>query len=206
VSPCFRLNLVQQTLSLIEYLNHTNIFHCDWKYDQTTVDIEGKLKVVDLKSLYEYPSPNTTYKGDVTCTENSECKKCFKMMELPIEQSCNKDTGHCQGFDARSLVFATAKSFWPTVFPEMLREQIPAPTRFWSLWDSMILAATSDSPADRPRIRRLQANVDTLIHLLQCDKLQVNIKLSDTDRNCLQSALKLMLQSSSERCSQGRYC
>lgn len=76
------------------------------RYDQTAIDFDGNLKLVDVKSLrhleWTENHERRNYKSGTTCTHGSTCKKCMKMAaNLTSEHSCNHASKKCHGYAQR---------------------------------------------------------------------------------------------------------
>ena len=76
------------------------------RYDQTAIDFDGNLKLVDVKSLrhleWTENHERRNYKSGTTCTHGSTCKKCMKMAaNLTSEHSCDHASKKCHGYAQR---------------------------------------------------------------------------------------------------------
>eukprot|EP00049_Salpingoeca_infusionum_P014167 m.264235 g.264235 ORF g.264235 m.264235 type:complete len:480 (+) comp15610_c1_seq13:91-1530(+) len=210
VSACLRMSMALQAIALGTYLSEQHLVHCDFKYDQTALTFDGVLKLVDLKSLYQFQE-NGLYLGGKACTTDADCKRCFKMMDMSQDHACLEQGGHCHGYDDSSMVFAIGNSVFQALFAAAPEETIPAfvKHRVAELQAQM----TDQSPGSRPNYAMLRKALHAIIQedkelssrcseLVDHDILQ---QLTMEDQIALRHAYVKMVDSSAARCEK-RYC
>ena len=90
------------------------------------------------------------YKSDVSCSKDEDCKKCYKMFDLAVDQSCSNATGRCVGFNVSSMIAVTAQSFFAPLLQKHLRD--PPSELFTRAVRSLIDQCIVDNPGLRPSV------------------------------------------------------
>eukprot|EP00051_Salpingoeca_urceolata_P014133 m.179185 g.179185 ORF g.179185 m.179185 type:complete len:482 (+) comp17989_c0_seq8:238-1683(+) len=202
VSWCHRLQLARQAMDLLALLEHHGLTHCDYKYDQTAIDLDGTLKLVDLKSLRRYPE-GLPYKGDKACTKDSKCKICLKGMKFSFEHTCDKARGMCHGYSTSSMVAATAESLFKRLFEhEDARFEYPDSTTKERV-SAMIQSAAHQDPEERISRQQVEFALDDLLSSSAAKTCLV--ETAGAFKQGLRDALATMVDEHSERCK-NRYC
>lgn len=202
---CLRLRMALQTADLTLYLLSHAIIHCDWKYDQTAIDADGNLKLVDVKSLrrLEFSADHTRrpYKSGTTCAHGSACKKCMKMAaNLTTEHACNHKTKKCNGYGEKGMTYSTSALFFRHLFrPEVFTS--PSPT-FRADLDAMFKNAEHTSQSARWTLKQL---FDHLQGMYDAHDAKTCIADTARIRKVVAEAYTEMTTGYTERCKK-RYC
>lgn len=203
---CLRLRMAMQTVELTLYLLRNAIIHCDWKYDQTAIDFDGNLKLVDVKSLrhleWTENHERRNYKSGTTCTHGSTCKKCMKMAaNLTSEHSCDHASKKCHGYGEKGMTYSTSLLFFRHLFrPEVFRDA-PSP-QFHK--DIATLYKNAEHAAQTHRWTLLQLS-DHLQQMHDAYDADTCLRDGDRIRDVVRSAYADMTTGYEKRCKK-RYC
>ena len=213
---CWRLDLARQVMELVRQLDEAGLMHCDWKYDQTAVSLQGVLKLVDLKSIKTLgrqigvgdggggssTSERSPFYSDHSCQHSSECKRCMKMMDFPFEHSCDHARAQCHGYDARTVVAATARSFFEPLHEQFLTQgDSPHGLEYElrALFDSM----DARSPSNRRSVRDVEHALKALS--VRHGAPACLVRTRGVFLKELANAAEIMHKGAKERCKK-RYC
>ena len=72
----------------MDFVDVQGLFHCDWKYDQTAIDLNWTVKIVDLDSLQyslydKKKKMRMPYHSDTSYRAPTQCRQCYETFELP---------------------------------------------------------------------------------------------------------------------------
>eukprot|EP00036_Acanthoecidae_sp_10tr_P017195 CAMPEP_0206297098 /NCGR_PEP_ID=MMETSP0106_2-20121207/6001_1 /ASSEMBLY_ACC=CAM_ASM_000206 /TAXON_ID=81532 /ORGANISM="Acanthoeca-like sp., Strain 10tr" /LENGTH=202 /DNA_ID=CAMNT_0053727761 /DNA_START=30 /DNA_END=635 /DNA_ORIENTATION=+ len=165
---CVRLDLAAQVARIVRLLDSQKLVHCDWKYDQLAVGMDGRVRIVDAKSIRWLPKSGVPYKSERKCglvtrrgkTKNRGCRNCMKHIHLPVEHSCNTSSGTCRGYDTASLVAATGESVLAPLLQVHLTD---APGEgFAAAVADLVAGTTRPNPPDRLGTEQILARLAAL--------------------------------------------
>eukprot|EP00038_Savillea_parva_P012138 m.202528 g.202528 ORF g.202528 m.202528 type:complete len:514 (-) comp21794_c0_seq1:82-1623(-) len=204
---CVRLQLAVQVAKLVRLLHTLGLMHCDWKYDQLAIDLSGRVKIADVKSIRWLRDHTLPYHSDRHCGTRivngtasvRGCNTCMKQLDLPVEHTCNTTTGRCRGFDVLSLVSATGQS----VFTPLLIDHLSDPPHrdFSTQVKQLIDGMTQRVPDNRWPIDRVLSGLAALE-----DRFRAKSCLDHVDMSTiLRTAYHEMIASRKARCTK-RYC
>eukprot|EP00054_Salpingoeca_dolichothecata_P019507 m.121370 g.121370 ORF g.121370 m.121370 type:complete len:497 (+) comp23276_c0_seq1:24-1514(+) len=197
---CYKLQLAIEVAEVVVFLEEKQMIHCDWKYDQAAIDPQGRVKLVDIKSVRNLRKEGQPYKSSQKCQSHKKCKKCFKMLDMKHEHKCVMNQGYCHGYGTKAMVLATVKFFFPKLF---YRNNQDFPPDLHNRIEHIATQCSADDPQFRWTPKQLLSELRNVANVLEAETCLTKTRVKTLSE--IRQAYAQMFATRAERCK-GRYC